>query len=168
MLNQIDLNKKLEIRDNLFTQEESSNLFDSLIKYPYKYGEKDSEKFEPTGLVHEFEDSDQIFQEILKKTKLYFSELDELNLYRKYINFFMPGEFPNFHEDGQGLTLLYYITKFYNPYEGGETQFVNLDQTITGIFPKPGRAVLFDGMITHRATSYKLSPRLTIAMKYRR
>ena len=166
MQNQINMSKRLDIIDDVFTWDRSTYFFNKLIHYPFVYGERDSVRFAPTGMVHDLNANDIIYQEILEKTITCLPELKNLTPYRSYINFFIPGEFPNFHEDGQGLTILHYITELYNPYEGGETQFVNEDQTITGILPKPGRMTIFDGMITHRATSCKTLPRLTLAIKY--
>ena len=82
-----------------------------------------------------------------------------------YINCFVPGENPYYHIDGEGLTFLYYPNLDWDVQQGGETQFY-IDENIYGIIPKPNRMVVFDGMILHRATSFRNQHRFTVAIKY--
>ena len=93
------------------------------------------------------------------------SFLSNMKLYRMYINCFAPNENPYFHTDGEGLH--FYIMRMieWNLQEGGETQFY-VDENIYGVIPIPNRLVMFDGMILHRATSFRNDHRFTVAIKY--
>jgi hypothetical protein len=159
--------KRLEVVDGLFSEEESIDFVKHIIHYNFQYGERDSANLPPTGMVHYLDELNPIYKKVLQRTEQAFPDLSTATIERKYVNFFMPCEYPNFHQDGHGITVLHYITDFYDQMQGGETQFIDDNQNIVGIFPKPGRVVLFDGMIMHRATSYKSHPRLTLAIKYK-
>ena len=65
----------------------------------------------------------------------------------------------------EGITFLYYPNWEWELQEGGETQFY-IDGNILGVPPVPNRLVVFDGMIQHRATSFRNKHRFTIAIKY--
>ena len=49
--------------------------------------------------------------------------------------------------------------------EGGETQFL-ISNEIKGILPIPNRMVIFNGLIYHKATSFRNQHRYTIAIKF--
>ena len=92
--------------------------------------------------------------------------LKNMTLYRTYLNLFIPNEQPSFHIDGDNtVTCLYYLNPSLDPNEGGETQFF-IEEEIRGIISKPGRLIVFDGRLLHRATSFKSHPRLTLAFKF--
>ena len=92
--------------------------------------------------------------------------LKNMNLYRMYMNLFIPNENPSFHIDGKNtVTCLYYLNPSLDPNEGGETQFL-INEEIKGVISKPGRLTIFDGGLLHRATSFKSHPRLTLAFKF--
>ena len=107
--------------------------------------------------------SNKIFILIIKyrrKTEI------QMSLYRSYINCFIPGENPYWHLDGEGYTCLYYPNMEYNELnEGGETQFI-ISNEIKGILPIPNRMVIFNGLIYHKATSFRNQHRYTIAIKF--
>ncbi len=143
-----------------------------LYRCPFFYGESDKAGKPPSGLVCDFEKIklDKRFKTLLIDfiNKIY--EKDEkiknMKLFRVYLNYFSPNDNPLFHIDGQHLvTCLYYLNPEYDLDEGGETQFI-LDDEIKGIRSKPGRLVIFDGSLKHRATSFKSHPRLTLAIKF--
>jgi ectoine hydroxylase-related dioxygenase (phytanoyl-CoA dioxygenase family) len=50
--------------------------------------------------------------------------------------------------------------------EGGETYFIQTD-FIKGVSFVPGRMVLFDSNIMHKATSFRNKDRYTIALKFK-
>jgi hypothetical protein len=98
--------------------------------------------------------------------------LKECTNYRSYINCFVPGENPYWHQDhqeGEGYTCLYYPNIEYNELnKGGETQFLIDGPEIKGILPIPNRMVIFDGLIYHKATSFRSQHRYTVAIKFGR
>jgi hypothetical protein len=155
----------INIIDNVFTEDDVKQLHNLFMTKPFYYGETDNDDTPPTGLVHEITDSSLVNYFALNIHK-YFNHLEPGKIYRSYVNLFIPRELPYFHIDGKNtLTCIIYINPNYDINEGGETQFL-LDNKIVGIQPKSGRAVVFDGSILHRATSFRNFPRLTVALKY--
>ena len=166
---------KISIHDNLFSNEQV-NKFRNLMLYtcPFKYGEVDNPYNKPTGVVCDFgEIYDSLNPEIGNVLNTLISQIYEKRKYlenfkinRIYLNLFLPQENPNFHTDGEHIvTCLYYLNPEYDLDEGGETQFI-LNDEIKGIRSKPGRLVIFDGSLKHRATSFRSHPRLTLAIKF--
>ena len=155
----------INIIDNVFTEDDVKQLHNLFMTKPFYYGETDNDDTPPTGLVQEITDSSLVNYFALNIHK-YFNHLEPGKIYRSYVNLFVPRELPYFHIDGKNtLTCIIYINPNYDINEGGETQFL-LDNKIVGIQPKSGRAVVFDGSILHRATSFRNFPRLTVALKY--
>ena len=165
----------ISIHDNLFSSEQV-NKFRNLMLYtcPFKYGERDNSYNKPTGVVCDFGEIcnslnpevenvlNTLFSKIFEKYKY----LENYKIERVYLNLFSPCENPNFHIDGENIvTCLYYLNPQYDLDEGGETQFLINDE-IRGIRSKPGRLVMFDGSLKHRATSFRSHPRLTLAIKF--
>lgn len=159
----------IKVIDNVIPLDAVMFLHKNILKEgKFKYGEADTPDTPPTGMTFNL-DSNQY--DILKADLFrHFGELNNLKFSRAYVNLFMPHENPYFHRDdlyieNKLMTLLLYICPQYDLDEGGETQFIINDE-IRGVFPKPGRAVLFDGSIIHRASSFRGNPRITIALKY--
>jgi hypothetical protein len=51
--------------------------------------------------------------------------------------------------------------------DNGETLYLNPDNlTVVGVLPKPGRVVIHDGKILHRATSCRVYPRLSLVFRF--
>jgi hypothetical protein len=157
----------IEIFDNCFTEEESFQLYKMLINRKYRYGETDNEDTPPTGVVFDIDESDPLRQLFVSKIKecgsIFNIKLD--SCIRCYVNLFLPNERPYFHTDGDVITCLFYFNPKYDIDEGGETQFI-IDGDVRGILPEPGRLVVFDGRILHRATSFRSKPRITVAVKF--
>ena len=57
----------------------------------------------------------------------------------------------NAKEYNEIVTIMYYINTFWHLDFGGETFFLNekRDEILNAVIPKPGRAVMFDGFISH-------------------
>lgn len=84
---------------------------------------------------------------------------------RFYVNRFMAKEVPQFHEDGEVITCVYYADPGnWTPDHHGETQLL-INGEIRGILPLPNRMLVFDGRLLHRATSFQTRTRHTIAAK---
>jgi hypothetical protein len=168
----------LDVFDDIFTVHENEEYRSFLLnRCTYRYGECDHPGTPPTGLVCDFTHNlknDTVLDPIIKflkhlNDKIYEknSSLKEKTLYRVYLNLFLPNEKPYFHIDGhETVTCLYYLNPILDCNEGGETQFL-INGEIKGIISKPGRLVIFNGDILHRATSFKSHPRLTLAFKFK-
>ena len=144
-------------------------IYKELSNLTYEHGESDYEGAEIIGLSCELNKntlSFKILNNILKMIK----ELDELNLVRTYVNKFEPEDKPLFHIDSfdSGITALYYANdKEEDIDELGGTQFYLKDiEEIKEVLNIPGRIIIFDGGIRHRATSFRNKTRYTIAFKY--
>jgi len=155
----------IEVFDDIFNDIENQKLFNTLINGGYKYGERDNPEDLPTGMVMELTD-ETLVSFLVEKIYSCKPDLRRNKPDQAYVNLFIPNENPNFHTDGKTTTCLFYVMPTELPLkEGGETQFF-ADNTITGILPKPKRLVVFDGMILHKATSFRSYPRYTIAIKF--
>jgi|SRR5210317_39072 Rps23 Pro-64 3,4-dihydroxylase Tpa1-like proline 4-hydroxylase len=162
------------VYDDVITNEEVEK-YGSMMLYncPFFYGERDNPSTQPSGMVCDFTEINipelhEILENLLNKIKEKCKDLKDCKLYRTYLNLFLPGETPSFHIDGENtVTCLYYINPNVNPNEGGETQFL-IDNQIKGVMSKPGRLVVFDGNIEHRATSFTHFPRMTLAFKFKK
>ncbi len=160
----------MNIYDNVVDYNENLKINQSLIiDKAFSYGETDRFDTPVSGMVYDFNLENKFDNDLIIRLKyIIFSvcpDLKKLKLYRQYVNLFLPNERPYFHEDGRGTTCLFYFNQNYSLDEGGETQFY-LNDTITGVLPKPGRLVIFDGEILHRATSFRSNPRITVALKF--
>lgn len=168
----------ITVHDNILTEEEIEKCRVILIRNcEFKYGEHDGPSTEPAGVVCDFtqhiqsgsmlpHDINCILNNLITKIYEQNKSLKNMNLYRMYLNLFLPNENPSFHIDRENtVTCLYYLNPLYDLNEGGETQFL-IDEEIKGVISKPGRLTMFDGGILHRATSFKTKPRLTMAFKF--
>jgi len=144
------------------------NILKHIRSYPYSYGEKDNAFHLPTGMTHQLSESDFIYARVTNISIDTFEELQDLTVTRAYINYFAPSESSYYHIDGStGYTVLFYINEDQIVDEGGETQFYNsANHTTFGVLPKPGRMVLSDASLLHRATPFKTKSRFTIAVKF--
>ena len=156
----------IKLIDNFFEEKVHHNIWDYCNNVSYKLGEEDREGVPSTGGVFEIFNDNNLFKVFNDKLKERFVELNNLNCFRSYINFFSPNENPYYHIDNdKGYTCLFYPNLEFELDEGGETQFV-LNNGITGILPTPNRMVLFDARLNHKATSFRSKHRFTIAFKY--
>jgi len=157
----------INVYDNVISKEKNDEWYHSILyKGNYNYGESDRPGMPPTGMTLEIKNAERI-NELSDIAFKYHPELNDLKFLRAYVNLFFPHDRPAFHPDLNCYTCLFYITPEYDMQEGGETQFLKNDEyDFVGVFPKPGRLIVFDGDIYHRATSYRNNPRITIALKF--
>jgi len=152
------------IYDNVMSYETNLQVYEQTLRLPFYYGETEGKNYPPTGMVFDIRDYEsdnfKFFDGIIKK---FDSRCKKIG--RAYINLFFPCELPYFHIDGNCITCLFYITPKYHYDEGGETQLL-IDNNIVGVRSLPGRLVIFDGNVLHKATSYRSKPRLTVVFKY--
>jgi len=139
--------KGIIVHDNILTEEEIEKYRVTLIRHcPFKYGEHDGPGTEPTGVVCDFTQLiksgstlnpklDYILNNLINKIYEKNDSLKNMNLYRIYLNLFIPNENPSFHTDGDNtITCLYYLNPLFNLNEGGETQFFNRRRNKRGYF----------------------------------
>lgn len=162
------------VYDDILSGEEVELMRELMLLAPFTYGVSDNRNQPPTGMTYHFIKAvtplsielkkllDSCIFKIFEKNEKFKSK----GIHIARLNLFIPGENPYFHTDGDDIiTCLYYINPDYHPDEGGETQFL-IDNEIKGIRPKPGRLVIFDGRLNHRATSFRTHPRLTLAISF--
>ena len=79
----------------------------------------------------------------------------DLTIKRCYINAWKSNEKSFPHYDACHTTCLIYMNLDYDVRYGGETLFYDDNKdAVYAVSPQAGRAVFFDGMITHKATSF--------------
>jgi hypothetical protein len=156
----------LIVYNDVFTNDKNLELYKTILyNNSFTYGEADRNDTQPTGMVLNLSLDGVLFKEFYDAVTRNHFAVKDLEVQRAYINLFFPNENPYFHNDGNVITCLFYITPEYDIDEGGETQFV-IDDNIVGIKAKPARLVVFDGKIVHRATSFRNYPRITVALKF--
>jgi len=150
----------INIQNNFLTPDVYKKVEDYCYQADYYYGEWDNPNQVPTGVIHNLKLDSEIVS--------YFpNKINDLSLYRAYINLFNAGENPNFHIDGEGLTSLLYInTEDYRLDQGGFTEILTDQQHLVSVLPIRNSLVTFDAKAIHRATSFRSYPRFTVALKY--
>jgi len=92
-------------------------------------------------------------------------------VYRIYANVNLHGDFQFAHEDGAGWTALAFINARWDEDWGGELILYpdGSDAYAYCVAPRPGRMVIFDGMIRHRGgapSKLCLGARISLAIKF--
>ena len=93
------------------------------------------------------------------------------DVYRIYANFNLHGDFQFAHEDGEGWTALVFVNSRWDEDWGGEL-IIYPDRDAPYAYcvaPRPGRMVVFDGMIRHRGgapSKLCLEARISLAIKF--
>jgi hypothetical protein len=154
----------IKIFDNFLSQKEQEEIYSFCRQQPYYRGEKDRMDSPPTGLTTNLNNKN-IIDKLIKKIPT-----KKIIIKRTYINLFIPNEKPYYHLDNNSAdykTCLYYVNTEKINYmdEGGETFFINGDFK-KGVSFLPGRMVLFDANIMHKATAFRNLDRYTIALKF--
>lgn len=160
----------INIKDNVFHNDDYRYLIQYTEEAPYYYGEADRDITGPSGMIHTVDLESKISKSVHKKMQDTFPE--EIAKYdsphRVYINCFAPREDTYYHIDGErgSKTCLIYLSNTdWVPLLCGETFFYQDDKVI-GVPPHPNRAVCFDGNILHKASSFRKGHRFTLALKY--
>ena len=155
----------LTIYDNLLSKKEQKEIYDFCKSIPYYRGEVDNPGNPFTGLVADLKDKN-IINKLINRT----NNSDKI-IERTYINLFIPNEKPYFHVDNDDpnyQTLLYYVNTEEADWnnEGGETFFLekNFKKAVSFL---PGRTVVFNADIPHKASSFRTLDRYTIALKFK-
>ena len=158
----------IKILNNCIKKENILKIFEEINSFNFTRGERDrsNEPHTATGEVAGLPKESFTFK-ILKKVLSKNKYCNFKKLYRSYVNKFLPNENPYYHIDNDkgGFTVLYYANPNWILDQQGETQFY-LKEEVKGIFPIPGRIVIFSSNILHRATSFRFENRYTIALKF--
>ena len=157
------LQKNIEVIDNIFSNEEITNIYDFCKTQKFTRTENDGENLEYTGLVSSLTNK-KIINLILTKTGL-----KKIKIKKSYINLFLKDEKPYFHIDSyekNAKTLLYYVNPNINNINNYGETFFHLDNILKGIPYVSGRILIFDADIPHRASSFRDLDRFTIAIKW--
>tara|TARA_R100000541_G_scaffold33642_2_gene42241 strand:- start:1334 stop:1879 length:546 start_codon:yes stop_codon:yes gene_type:complete len=172
-----------KIHDNVFDDKTVDTLYGAFRDHKpwYFTGAGSSENRDHRKFFYKLNKEDEIdnilFEEgdkILKKESLY----DSVRLVNSYASSYLYGTLHDFHEDGasnynQIYTIMFYLNKIWTLNYAGETVFLNDDRTEIkkSIIPKPARALIFDGFITHGAREISrscLELRMVATLKYER
>lgn len=168
--------KEVHVLDDILTKEDIDAFYKYIIKLSYFKMEKANDedqfpKFSCDLRAKIFEKDNLIGQKSSELVCSFYKE--EYVLYRVTINLILKGDMEFPHRDVSiprgDITVLYYANSKWNYSWGGETIFYSAEDSIIGILPKPGRFVVFDGYIEHKAgipTCVAEQPRYTIGLKY--
>jgi len=158
----------IQVLDNIIQKNTILKIFKEINSFNFIRGERDrnDEPHTATGEVSELPKESFTFK-TLKKVLSKNKYCNFNKLYRSYVNKFLPNENPYYHTDNDkgGFTVLYYANTKWVLDQQGETQFY-LKGEVRGIFPVPGRIVIFSSNILHRANSFRFDDRFTIALKF--
>ena len=128
-------------------------------------------------MVNRFTETDiKVYPKLKEVEEFYLNKLFEvepmlkkLKIVVKRLNLFLPRETPRFHTDYKDLdkriTCIFYINPAVDLNEGGETQFI-INRELECVSSLPGRLVVFDSGILHRATSFLNEARLTLVFSF--
>ena len=157
----------IQVIDDLFDNDFIESTLTYLKSLDYKPAEKDRDDTPATGEVADLSIGDMLVRKLTQPIR-YSLDKKNMQLKRAYVNKFVPGEQPYWHLDElDGITILYYANTGLRGDELGCTEFyLKEEDEIKAIRPVPGRLILFDGYIQHRATSMRTRNRFTLALKY--
>ena len=177
------MNKPLfKVHDNLFGPSLIDTLYGSFRdNKPWRFiggGAPDLNHRKFNYILNKEDEIDNILfkkaDDIIKKENLF----DSVELVSSYASGYLYGTLHDFHTDAavqydEVYTVMFYLNKIWQIPYAGETVFLNADNTEIeqAIIPKPGRALLFDGFITHGAREISRSCielRMVATLKYRR
>jgi len=162
----MNLNNQITILDDLVSTQKIDEIFNYCKIQSFKRTEIDYPGLPYTGLVSELD-----LQNFIVNYLVEICNLSKKKLLRAYINLFIHNEKPFYHQDDVepgAKTLIYYANpqpKDYN--DLGETFFI-INNEVKGITPKPGRIIIFDAELWHKATPLRIDDRYTVALKWTR
>ena len=172
--------RRAVVFDGLLRTEARVALHVDLLKREYTFTNNDSHLTEfARHLVHTTEPNqwadDPVITEflVMARTLMRALELDSSRLERVYANLGLFGDHHHTHTDGDCWTVLFFANAHWNADWGGELLLYEDDaeSMAVAVAPRPGRAVIFDGDLPHRAgvpSKYCPEARLTVAVKFLR
>ena len=172
--------RRLFIVDDLLTSDAAGAVYTHVRDLSYSLSDSDREDTSDyRHLKHEFatqgDRSDPIMLMLADKARALLSSagIDCGPLYRIYANLNMFGDFQFSHHDGDGWTALLFANPHWGEDWGGEfIAYSGAAQPYDhAISPRPGRMLIFDGLILHRGgvpSKFCYVPRISIAVKFER
>jgi len=169
--------KRLLVFDGLFSDEEIKHNFAlfSLANFTFLHSSrKDTVTYREWAASFSIDDFKfhslhKIFLEVARQH----SSLSSQDCYDVFCSASTFGDVSFIHSDsptGDTISVLYYCNQHWNPEWGGETIFYDThDDATLAISVKPGRVVVFDGSLKHRAgTPNRTCPeiRLTLSVRF--
>lgn len=152
----------LIIIDNFLNLEEIQEVDNHLNQKPWGFVDDLGEatgRYKSIGHAKEInssEDFDEFENYLKEKIEYLTGNLDFLpnnyNIFTVYYNAIRYGDKFNYHTDGSGPTFLIYGNKNWDKSWKSHTLFTD-GSLKKKVLPKPGRIVIFDGQLNHRASS---------------
>lgn len=154
----------LIILDNVFNIEELQVVDEYMNNKPWGFVDdlgKSSGRYRSMGHskdINSLEDLDEFESFLYEKIDYIVRNLEFLpknyNIFRIYYNAIRYGDKFNYHSDGSGPTFLIYGNKVWNKHWKSHTLFHqgSLEKKVKKVLPKPGRMIIFDGQLEHRAS----------------
>ncbi len=169
----------LYIADNVIASDAVETIFERLRFLPYTFDDADREDTRQYNhFKHDFDledDVDPLIMMLANKARelLHGQGIDAGPIYRIYANLNLFGDFQFAHEDGDGWTALLFANAEWREDWGGEFFAYGSEQRSFdySIMPKPGRMLIFDGLIRHRGgvpSKFCHEARITLAIKFGR
>jgi hypothetical protein len=157
--NEYEQDPIFKIEDNLYDKISSQNIENYFFNVPWKFdGSNLTDISRKWNYYLNFKESiENTFLEVnnvlLKKYHLN----DLFTLKRTYASANTYGSAGEYHTDdgakdyNEIITIMYYLNSSWDLLFGGETFFLNQnkDEIVSAVIPKPARAVIFDGFISH-------------------
>jgi len=167
------------ILENVVEAETHEVIYDHLKSLGYRFTDADrADTRHIRHLMHDFGESefesDAILSNLIAYARAFLESknLECTGLNRAYVNFNLFGDFQYAHCDGDEWTALYFANSKWGPDDGGEFMIYGDDPDLAiAVQPKPGRMVIFDGLLLHRGgvpSKLCFEPRITLAMKFNR
>lgn len=168
--------KTVHILDNVISKKDIDDFYDYLSGLSYFKVEKANDddelpKFSRDLRAKVFEHESIIGITSKNLIRNFYDE--EYVLYRVTINLILKGDMEFPHRDvsipRDDVTVLYYANSEWDYTWGGETIFYSWQDSVFGVLPKPGRFVVFEGYLEHKAgipSYFSKQPRYTIGLKY--
>lgn len=172
--------RRMFIVDNLLQPEAAAAIFVKMRNLAYTFDDADREDTQDYNhFKHDFplgpDEADPTMLLLAEKARevLGSQGVECGGVYRIYANFNLFGDFQFAHEDGEGWTALLFANPEWRDDWGGEFTAYPDDGTpfAYSITPRPGRMVIFDGMIRHRGgvpSKFCFGPRISVAIKFER
>jgi SM-20-related protein len=164
--------KDLIVLDGLFSETYVATIYDYLRSRPYKLNDIDSAETDyARHWKHEFplESGPPPRATIVGMIHSFFGPTQVLKRSHSNLTLYGDVQFP--HRDSKdGITAVYFANATWKPEWMGETTFHDdAGEPLYAVAPRPGRVVLFQGSIMHRAgvaTRECFEPRITLAFKF--
>lgn len=169
--------QQIYVINDMLLPSEVDEFYNYIVKLPFLKQERDNDQDDHPSFSldlkpKEFELKMPMGNIARKLISKFYPEKDYI-LFRVAVNLMTKGDMEVPHYDclpqRDDVTLLYYINKEWEHTWGGETLFYNQGDTELGILPKPGRFVIFPGIVEHKAgipSRLAKDVRYTLALKY--